>query len=164
LVTDGLPDMALAMEPGEPEIMRETPRPKSEPVMNTEMKVLIFLIGIITDIGLFGLYFWLLNSEYTMPHVRTIMFTALAIDSLFYVFSIRSMRTSIFRMNPFGNKWLNAAVVAGFLIQLAVVYIPSMQKLFSTVPLSINEWVIILALSMVKIIGIESTKEFFMKR
>jgi Ca2+-transporting ATPase len=161
LVTDGFPDLALTMEPGEAEIMHEKPRPKDEPVMNKQMKILIFVIGIITDIGLFGLYLWLLRSEFSMPHVRTIIFTALAIDSLLYVFSIRTMRTSIFRVNPFKNKWLNISIVAGVFVQLAAIYFPPMQKIFHTVSLGLTEWGIILVLALVKITGIEVTKEIF---
>ena len=164
LVTDGFPDIALTMEPGEPEIMREKPRPKDEPVMNTEMKALIFIIGVVTDLGLFGLYWGLLRSGFDLPHIRTIIFTALAIDSLLYVFSVRSFRTPLFRMNPFKNKWLNLAVVGGLLVQLAAIYLPSMQRLFSTVSLGKTEWMIILALALVKITGIEITKDWFIKR
>lgn len=164
LVTDGFPDLALTMEPGEPQIMMERPRKKNEHILNKQMKTLIFIIGIITDIGLFGLYLWLLRTSWNIEHVRTIMFTALAIDSLFYVFSVRSMRSSMFRVNPFKNNWLNLAVVGGALVQLAVIYIPSMQKLFSTVPLGPTEWIIILCLSLIKIASIELTKEFFLKK
>lgn len=163
LVTDGFPDLALTMEPGEPEVMSERPRSKDEPIMDRDMKLLIFLIGIVTDIGLFGLYITLLNMGWDLIHVRTIMFTALGIDSLLYVFSVRSIRTSIFRVNPFKNKWLNIAVVAGAFVQLSAIYIPSMRKLFSTVPLGMKEWGIILALALIKIFCIEITKELFFR-
>ena len=162
LVTDGFPNIALTVEPGEPEIMLEKPRPKNTPVVNKEMKILIFLIGIITDLGLFALYLTLLfYSKFDLIHIRTIMFTALSIDSLFYVFSVRSMRTSIIRTNLFQNHWLIVAVIGGALIQLAVIYIPSLQILFQTVSLGLLEWGIILGLSVIKIIGIEITKDWF---
>jgi len=162
LVTDGFPNLALTIEPGESQVITEKPRSKDEPIMNTQMKTLIFIIGIITDLGLFALFLGLLHTGFDLPHIRTIMFTALAIDSLFYVFSVRSMRTSLFRVNPFKNKWLNLSILAGAAIQLAAIYIPPMQKLFSTVSLGLVEWGIILALSLVKITGIEITKEFFL--
>ena len=164
LVTDGFPHTALTMEPGEPEIMKEPPRAKTEPVMNKEMKILIFVIGIVTDLGLFGLYLGLLRTGFDLPHIRTIMFTALAIDSLFYVFSVRSFRTPLFRMNPFSNMWLNAAVIGGASLQLFAVYFPPMQKLFHTVPLGLTEWGIILLLAIVKIAGIETTKLWLLGR
>ena len=165
LVTDGFPNIALTLEPGEPEIMLERPRKKTEPVVNTPMKILIFVIGIVTDIGLFALYILLLRySIFDLPHIRTIMFTSLAIDSLLYVFSVRSLRTSLFRMNPFSNRWLLLAVGAGFLVQLFAVYAPFMQPLFSTVSLGLFEWTIILSLALVKLIAIEITKDIFIAR
>ena len=164
LVTDGFPDLALTMEPGEPEVMTEKPRKKNEPIMNKQMKTLIFIVGIITDIGLFGLYICMLKIGYNIQYIRTIIFTALAIDSLLYVFSVRSMRTSIFRVHPFKNKWLNVAVLAGAAVQLLAIYFPPMRKLFSTLPLGLYDWGIILSLALIKIICIELTKEWFIVR
>ncbi|MCK4650801.1 HAD-IC family P-type ATPase [Candidatus Babeliales bacterium] len=164
LVTDGFPYMALTFEPSEPNIMKEKPRRKDENVINKQMKILIFIIGIITDIGLFGVYYILLKFNFDLQHIRTIIFTALAIDSLFYIFSIRSMKTSIFKMNPFSNIWLIPAVVTGFLIQLSAIYIPTMQKLFSTTFLSFFEWNIIIILALVKIISIEISKRWFIHK
>jgi len=164
LVSDGFPDMALTMEPAEPGIMKQKPRHKNEPIVNKEMKVMIFLIGIITDIGLFAIYLIFRKMQFDLLHLRTIIFTALAVDSLLYVFSVRSMKSSIFRVNPFRNKWLNFAVILGFLVQLAAIYVPSLQCLFSTVSLSFLEWGIILALSLIKITCIELTKDWFLRR
>jgi len=164
LASDGLPYLALTLEPAEPEIMSEPPRKRTESILNTEMKVLIFIVGIITDIGLFGLYLMLLKSNFDLAHIRTIMFTELALDSVFYVFSVRSMRTTIFHMNPFRNKWLTGAVVIGILVQVLAVYTPWLQKLFYTVSLGWMEWGIIFGLSIIKIIAIEITKHFFIVR
>ena len=163
LVTDGLPHLALTIEPSEPEVMQEKPRSKDEPIMNTEMKVLIFLIGIFTDLVLLGLYIYLLKTHRDIQHIRTLIFTALAIDSLFYVFSVKSFRRSIFRINLFSNKWLIFAVLGGFITQLCAVYLPPLQKLFKTVPLTLNEWLIIIALGILNVIAIEITKEWFIK-
>ena len=161
LITDGLPNIALTMEPGEKGVMKDTPRPLKERVVNGEMKTLIFIIGIITDIGLFGMYFYFFNASYDMDHLRTLIFTALAIDSLLYVFAVRSLRTSIFRNSPFGNPWLVVAVLIAFIVQLAAVYVPALQGLLSTVPLNGLDWTIIIILGIVKLVFVEITKEAF---
>lgn len=161
LVTDGLPDLALTLEPSEKEVMQEKPRPKNESILNTEMKVLIFIIGIITDIGLFVFFIILLKMNFDLIHIRTIIFTALAIDSLFYVFSVKSFRRSIFKINLFSNKWLCLAVLGGLLIQISALFLPPLQKLFNVVPLKLFDWVIILTMGVVKLIAIEITKEWF---
>jgi len=164
LVSDGPPSIALTMEPGEEGIMDDPPRKKDEPILNAEMKAIIFAIGIITDIGLFGLYLVLRHFDTNMLHLRTIIFTALSVDSLLFVYSVRSMRTSLFRMNPFSNFWMLPATVMGLCIQLSVVYIPFLQNLFSTIPLGLFDWLIILGLALVKISAIELTKEWFIVR
>ncbi len=161
LVTDGLPYLALTVEPPEEDIMLEKPREKNEPIINKEMKILIFIIGLITDLGLFLLYIGLLKFKFNLSHIRTMIFTALSIDSLLYIFSVRNMHKTLFKSHPLKNKWLIPAVLAGFLTQLIVIYLPSLQKLFYTIPLSISEWGIILILSLLKITGIEITKHFF---
>ena len=161
LVTDGFPNLALTMEKSEPEIMNEKPRPKNEPLVNKEMKVLIFLIGIVTDIGLLALYLTMLKMNFDIQHIRTMVFTALAIDSLLYVFSIKSFRRTIFKINLLSNKWLLVAVAAGLSTQLMALYIPSLQRLFKVVPLNLYEWGIILGLALIKITFIEITKEWF---
>jgi len=164
LVTDGFPDVALTMEPAEVGIMKELPRPRGEPVINREMKILIFIIGLITDIGLFSLYLVLLKSGIELSHIRTIMFTALGIDSLLYVFSVRTLRGSLFTTNPFRNPWLLGAVVIGFVIQLSALYVPPLQKLLSTVPLTTQDWLIIVPLSLIKIVCIEGAKGVFFRK
>lgn len=165
IVSDGFPLVALTMEPGESDVMREPPRSREEPVMNREMTLLILLIGIVTDIGLFVLYlFFLQGSETLTAHVQTIMFTALAMDSLLFVFAVRSFRTTIFRLNPFRNGWLLLAVGVGVLIQGAAIYVPSLQTLFGTVGLTARDWVLIGAVAVIKLIGIELAKDLTMYR
>ena len=70
LISDGLPDLALTMEPSEPEIMLEKPRSKTEPIINSEMKILIFLVGIFTDLILVALYITLLKKNYNIKIIE----------------------------------------------------------------------------------------------
>lgn len=162
LVTDGLPNMALTMEKGEEDVMKRKPRPRNEPILNNEMKLLIFFIGILTDIGLLGAYFVLESKGFDLPHLRTILFSALAIGSLVYVFAVRSLRRPIFRMNPLENRWLLAAVGLGLVLQIAVVYAPVFQNLFQTVALSSTDWLIVLGLGLIKLVALELGKELYL--
>lgn len=163
LMSDGPAFMALAFEPEEIGIREEKPRAFGEPIIDSYMKFLIFGIGIITDIGLLILFLYHLNLGYPLIHCQTIIFTALALDSLLYVFSIRTLRSSIFRTNPFINKWLLPACIFGLATQLTVVYIPFLQKLFGTVPLSLYDWMFIIPLSFIKFIAIELTKDIYLR-
>lgn len=159
IISDGFPYMALTMESGEPDVMDRRPRNAQEPLLNNNMKLLIFVVGLLTDIVLFGFFIWMLQvGSYDIEHLRTLIFTALSVASLFFAFAVRSLRTSVFVMNPFGNNWLILALILGILIQLSVVYLPPLQSMFSTVALQPVDWVVILGLAVVKLIAIEIAK------
>ncbi|MBU1165022.1 HAD-IC family P-type ATPase [Patescibacteria group bacterium] len=160
LITDGFPGIAMTLEPGEKEVMEGAPRKKDAKILDKEMKILIFAIGIITDFILLALFYWLLQGLHDISYVRTIIFAALGIDSLLYVFSVRSLRHSIFTKNPFSNKYLIWAVAAGFILQLLAIYEPHLQNIFQTQNLT-WEWYLIGLLAVIKIIAIELTKQFF---
>jgi len=164
LIEDSLPSIALAFEPEEKEVMVEPPRPRNQPILDLEMKTLIFIIGVFTDLVLFGLYFLLLRGLFHLHFIRTVIFAALAIDSLFYVFACRSLRKTIFQRNPFGNRALNIAVFISLLSLLAAIYLPFIQTFLKTHPLGLQEWLLILGLGIFEILMIEITKWLFIIR
>jgi len=161
LITDGLPNTALTFEPGEKDIMKMPPRKRKEPLLNREMKALIFVIGILTDLGLLGLFFYMLNKGMGIEYARTIVFAALGIDSLFYVFSCRSLRHTIFTRNPFSNIFLVFAVLGGLGLQLTALYVPFFRDLFQLVTLHTQDWLIVIAIGVIEILAIEVTKMGF---
>jgi len=165
LIEDGLPDIALAFEPKEKDLMEQKPQGHDIPLLNREMKVLIFIIGIITDLFLLALFFYLLKfSNYEIPHVRTIIFAALAVDSLFYVFSCKSLRRNIWHINPFSNRFLVYAWILGVFALFAAIYLPPFQTLLKTVPLNLFDWGLLAALGFINLILIEATKYYFIVR
>ena len=129
------------------------------------MRVLIFVIGIITDLLLIGLFFWLLKfSEYEISHIRSIIFAALAIDSIFYIFACKSLRKNIWQINIFSNRFLILAWIFAVMILIAGLYLPSLQTLLKTEPLNIFDWQLILILGFLNIALIEATKYYFIVR
>jgi len=164
LVEDTLPNIALAFEPEEKEVMLEPPRERTAPILDAEMKTLIFIIGLFTDLVLFGLYFLFLRGLFHLHFIRTVIFAALAIDSLFYVFSCRSLRKTIFQKNPFENKVLNITILISFLSLLAAIYLPFLQSFLKTHPLGVREWALIIGLGFFEILVIEITKWAFIVR
>jgi len=162
IITDGFPGLALTVEPGEREVMSERPRKKHQSILDGEMKTLIFIVGVVTDFVLLGLFIWFLKfSEFSLEHVRTFIFVALGVDSLLYVFSLRSVRKSIINFSFFSNGALLLAVAIGFGWQLVAVYAPVMQRLLETVPLTAGDWLFILALSVLKMAVIELVKHHY---
>lgn len=162
LIADGLPNLALTFEPGEKEVMKDKPRKKKTKILDTEMKTLIFIIGIFTDLVLLGLFVFLLKAnQYDLHHIRTFIFAVLGIDSLLYVFSCRSLRHSIFTKNPFSNKYLLVAVAIGFTLMILAIQEPHLQKIFDTETLTLVDWLLVATLAILQIAGIEITKHHF---
>lgn len=165
LIEDGLPGIALAFEPKEKDLMEQKPGGHEVPLLTREMKTLIFIIGLITDLLLLGLFFWLMKySGYEIPHIRSIIFAGLAIDSLFYVFSCKSLRRNLWQINFFSNKFLILAWIFGVLMLLLAFYLPPFQTLLKTVPLNLFDWQLILGLGLINIALIEATKYYFIAR
>ena len=165
LIEDGPLGLCLAFEPKEKDLMQQKPQGHHVSLLTREMKVLIFIIGIITDLLLLGLFFWLIKySGYEIPHIRSIIFACLTIDSIFYVFSCKSLRRNLWHINPFSNKFLVLAWILGAIALIAALYLPVLQTVLKTVPLNLFDWQLILGLGLSNIILIEATKWYFIVR
>ncbi|MFC1633186.1 cation-translocating P-type ATPase, partial [Patescibacteria group bacterium] len=158
IVNDGAPDVALAFDPQEDDIMNEPPRDRKEPILGRADLWLIGLISVVTATGILLLFWWTMRTSGDLAYARTMAFTLLGIDSLFYIFSIRSLRHSIFREHFFSNKWLLGAVVLGFILQISAIYVPFLQKIFETVSIGLVDWLLILGSVAVTILIIELAK------
>ena len=160
LVTDGFPNLAFTVEPGERDIMTQKPRKRSEPLINREMKVLILWVGILTDI-VFLLFFLRLYGSNSIEVMRTMVFAAFGFSSLVYAFSIKSLKMPLWRTRIFDNLWLIAAVGFGFVLQFLALLNPTLQKLLHTVDLPAALWLWVAGLSLIKLVAIELTKAYF---
>ncbi len=161
LITDGFPSLALTFEPGERGVMREPPRKKREPLVSREMKMLIFIVGILTDLFLFAIYFFLLGRDVSIEEIRTFIFLALGVDSLLYVFAIRKFRSSIFRSHPFQNRWLLLGVGVGFIFLILPLVVTPLRELFAFTMLPGWAWGLLVGLGILELILIEVAKELF---
>jgi Ca2+-transporting ATPase len=151
LVTDGLPALALGVDPATPDVMNTPPRPRSERVVTRQMWFGIFSVGLIMTSGtLFtidaSLPGGLIEGSGTMAHAQTMAFTTLVFYSLFMVFNARSDERSAFP-GLFSNWRLLAAVLLSLAMQVAVVHIPLLQQSFSTTSLSFDDWFLCLAVA-----------------
>lgn len=162
IVNDSLPVFALSFEKSEKEVMEDRPRPKEAPIMDIEMKVLIFIIGVITSFIIFALYVYFLQTgSYTIKHLNTFVYAAITIDSLFFIYACRSFRHNIWHYNPFTNHFLNISVLLGFVSLLISIYWEPIQILLRTVPLNFYDWTFLIILGMINLFFIEITKWFF---
>lgn len=164
LIEDGLPNIALAFEPKEKDIMRQKARGHKIPLLTREMKAIIFIIGLATDLILLGIFFWLSGQNYPLQYLRTIIFAMLGIDSISYVFCCKSLRRNIWQINLFDNKILLLSWFFGAAALLAAIYLPALNSLLDTVPLPLSIWKIIIGLGIINIILIELAKYYFIVR
>ena len=162
LIEDSFPNMALAFDKGEKENMNELPRKKGESIIDKEMKVMIAIISIVSNLVLFGLFLYSWKATGDIALTRTIIFVGLGIDSLLYIYSVRSMRRMVWQTNPFSNNYLTLAVLFGWLMLVGAVYLPPLQYLLRTVSLSWSHWGMMIAFGFLNIFLIEMVKGIFL--
>jgi Ca2+-transporting ATPase len=164
LVTDGLPALALAVEPGELGIMQRPPRDPKRSIFDKPLVNYLLGIGFWTMLASLGVFLWALNSGRTPVEAQCLCFVTLVSVELFNCFNCRSERLSLFRMNPFGNKWLLAAVASSWAIAVAIVYVPFLQDPFHTYSMSLQDWVVVLLAGVSVLIPVEITKLIMARR
>ncbi len=144
LVTDGLPAIALGMDPAEPGNMSRPPRPPQEGIFSQGLGWKIILQGFLIGIATLAVYLIQLRGGGNLATARTAAFTTLVFAQLCFVFQCRSERRSLLENNPFQNLYLVGAVLISTLMQIGVVYLPWLQKIFYTTSLRGSDWFLIL--------------------
>ncbi len=162
LVTDGLPGLALGLEPAEKGTMQRSPYHPNENIFGRGMGRHILWVGLLMGIVSLGMGYWAWSTG--RHDWQTMVFTTLTLSQMGHALAIRSGRESFFKIGLFTNKALLGAVLLTFVLQLAVVYVPFMQALFKTVALPPIGLAISLLLSTVVFWGVELEKWFLRRR
>lgn len=147
LATDGLPAIALGVDPPEQDIMRQPPRDKTESIFARGLVEKIVIRGAL--IGLCTLLSFMVGRYYKMnlETCRTLALCTLVMSQLIHVFECRSERHSIFQIKLFTNPYLVGAVTISIILLCSVLYVPFLQEVFHTVALSIDQWLIVMFFS-----------------
>ena len=156
LVTDGLPGLALAAEPAEKGIMERPPRHPKESIFANGLGVHIIWVGLLMGAVSLFTQAWSLKTGHA--HWQTMVFTVLCLSQMGHVLAIRSERESVFTQGFFSNKPLVGAFLLTFVLQMATIYIPQLNAIFKTEPLTLNELMFTLALSSVVFFAVEFEK------
>jgi Ca2+-transporting ATPase len=142
LATDGLPALALAVDPPEPDLMQRKPRDPRVGVFTRPLVVLLLSGGLWSALVNLTLFTWLLREGRSVEHAMAMTFVSLVLIQFFKAYNYRSDRLSVLRQ-PFANKWLNLAVAWELLLLLAVIYAPVLQGPFRTYSLSAGDWALV---------------------
>jgi Ca2+-transporting ATPase len=156
LVTDGLPGLALAVEPEEKDVMRRPPRSPHEGVFAHGLGVHAVWVGLLMAGLTLGTQAWLVHAGST--RWQTMAFTVLCLAQLAHVLAIRSERESLFTLGLFSNRPLLAAVGVTVALHLATVYVPALQGVFKTEPLSAGEIALAVAAAAAIFVAVEIEK------
>src|SRR5215213_625594 len=185
LITDGAPALALAVEKGDPDIMQQKPRAKSEPIVNRSMTLGLIIqtiaqTGAVLTAFALGLI-WHLEAgahvignpiTYLIQHdwrgvdvqtAETMAFVTLSLCELFRAYTVRSERASLFQIGVFSNRYMQYAVGLSIALLLLVCSVPFLQPIFNTHFLSGREWLIVVGLALIPATAEEMTK-FFLRR
>lgn len=164
LIEDATPAMSLSFDEIDEDVMKEPPRKRIEPILNHRFKALIAFYAVIMDLILFGLFYYFWKTSGDLDYARTITFVGLGIASLFYIYAVRGLKFSVFKLNPFSNKFLVITTIAGLLLLMIAIYVPFFNKILNTVSLGIKEWVILLVYAVLAVLVYEIGKKFTIAR
>lgn len=158
LVTDSLPAIALGLEPPEKNIMNRPPRDAKKSIFADGLmgKIVVegFMIGMFTILA-----FFIGNKYYGIEVARTMAFISLGMLELIHSFNVKS-EESIFKVGLFENKYLLGAFVFGTVLQLGIIFVPSLAEIFKLTQLNTTQWLITIAISIAPIIIVEIQKKF----
>lgn len=158
LVTNGLQDVALAFEPGESDVIDRPPRSPQEGVMSRLLKERTVLVGLIISAGVLCNFMNELKEGAPIEEARTVAVTTMVFFQFFQAWNSRSEIRSIFQISPMSNPFLFYSMIAAFFAQLAVMYVPVLQRVFRTTPLPIDDWLEIAAITATVVIAVEIDK------
>jgi Ca2+-transporting ATPase len=156
LITDGLPGLALTAEPEESNIMRRPPRPPQESIFARGLGAHVLWVGPLMAGLALGTQAWSLASA--SSHWQTMVFTVLCLSQLAHVLAIRSEHESLLSQGLFSNRPLLGAIALTFVLQMATIYVPALNHIFKTAPLSLEELAATLAIAAVVFVAVEVEK------
>jgi Ca2+-transporting ATPase len=155
LVSDGLPAISLSFEKEEKGIMNRPPRPPQQSVFANGRGIHMIWVGMLMAGITLSVQAWAINIGL---HWQTIVFNVLCLSQMGHVLAIRSDRRSFFGVGVFSNKPLIGAVTIALLLQLVITYVPLFQPIFKTETLTLNEFLLVGALSSIVLFAVEIEK------
>ncbi|HZJ76336.1 MAG TPA: cation-translocating P-type ATPase [Oscillospiraceae bacterium] len=157
LVTDTLPALALGVDSGGEDVMKEKPRSHDEDIFSGGWLSYLILNGVF--IGAITLVVFMYGIKYrSLIYAQTMAFLVLSISQLFHSINNRDLKQSIFKAGIFKNKFLIYSIVLGIVLQAVIVQVPVFNKVFGTIPLTYIDWIIVMAFSLSTILANEIGK------
>ena len=157
LATDGLPALALAVDPPEEDLMRRPPRNRRTGIFTRPVIVLMLVGGLWSMTVNLLLFDWLLSTGRSLVEAMAMIFVLLVMIEFFKAYNFRSDRVSALQ-RPFANRWLNIAILSELVLLVLIVHVPSLQLLLDTFSMQVEDWLLIFGLASTIIPVLEVTK------
>jgi calcium-translocating P-type ATPase len=158
LVTNGLQDVALAFEPGEPDVLQRPPRARAEGVMSALLWERTVVAGLVMAAGTLVLFQWELSRDATLGYAQTVALTTMVLFQMFHVGNCRSEHRSIFARSPFSNPFLFLATIAALGIHVGALYFAPTQLVLRVEPLERDAWIRIVGVAASIVVAMEVHK------
>jgi len=147
LATDGLPALALAVDPAEKDLMKRKPRKPRTGIFTRPVVTLMVVGGLWSALVNLGLFTWALSSGRSLEEAITMTFVSLVLIQFFKAYNFRSDRHSVLN-RPFANKWLNWAILWEVVLLVVIIYVPFLHDAFGTYYLPLVDWAIVIPLAL----------------
>jgi P-type Ca2+ transporter type 2C len=157
LVTDGLPALALSVDPPADDVMRRKPRDPRKGIFTRPVVGLTAVGGAWSTVANLAMFIWALQSGRSQSEAMTMTFVSLVLIQFFKAYCYRSDRETVLR-RPFANRWLNLAVGSQLVLLALVVYWTPLHDVFGTYRLTLNDWVIVATLAATVVPVLEAAK------
>ncbi len=157
LTTDGLPAIALGVDPGDPDLMERKPRDPNESIFTRDVRVYLSAVPVLMTVLLLGAYFYTLETH-GLLEARTQLFTALVLMELANAVNARSLKYTVFKVGLFKNKFLWLAILSSLGLQLMVLYIPAFHGIFEVTYPNVFDWAVAVVFTLIVFFSIEIGK------
>jgi Ca2+-transporting ATPase len=158
LATDGLPAIALSIDPPDADLMSKKPRPRNQTIFTRSVTSYLLIAGIWTAVISLAVFVWAINTGRSVEEAQSLCFVTLILIEFFNAFNCRSLEESIFKVGVFKNRWLLLSISWEIVLLLLIVYLPPLHGPFNTFPLAWWEWLIALISASTIFIGLELFK------
>ena len=160
LVTDGLPALALGVDPSERGVMDRPPRDPSESILSARRQTRLVWEGLVMTASALGLYYAVAPhmSQTSADQARTMLFSALVLTQLLHAFDFRSASETVWHPDSLKNGWLVASLLGSMTLQAAIIYVPALSGIFKTAPLTAIQWAAVLGAALLSVAIMDATK------
>jgi len=160
LVTDGLPALALGVDPSEPGVMDRPPRDARESILSARRQLQVVWQGLVMTAAVLALYYVVApRMPGTTPaEGRTMLFSALVLTQLLHAFDFRSAGETVWHPRSLNNRWLLLSLGGSMALQAAIIYVPALSGVFKTAPLSAIQWAAVIGAGVLAVVVMDASK------